>query len=82
MFSCTPYSKSCLETSEALYLICDLGYSGPLCQTCLPGYAKYGGLECVKCLSKQTNYVFIIFVETFTLIVFQYISSKIIYLII
>ena len=69
MIQCSPFEKSCLESNGYLD-ICAVGYFGPLCQTCLQNYAKYGGLECRQCFSKGVNYFFIIIFEIFSFVFF------------
>ena len=61
IYPCAPFPDSCLgafdnNTSQ----ICDIGYIGPLCQTCDHNFAKYGGKQCGPCFSKGENYVVMI----------------------
>jgi len=61
IYQCTPFAESCLElNNETYYDICEVGYVGPLCQTCNHNFSKYGGKECVACYSKENNYILLV----------------------
>ena len=57
MTKCLPFSDSCLETSKSE--ICDKAYVGPLCQTCNIHFAKFGGVQCLRCPNSQINLLLI-----------------------
>ena len=58
---------------------CDLGYKGPLCQTCDPvnnvQYAKFDGKQCQKCYSQVTEY-FIVILSVIAFIVINMVLLK------
>ena len=60
MTKCLPFSDSCLETSKSE--ICDKAYVGPLCQTCNIHFAKFGGVQCLRCPNSQINFLLIILI--------------------
>ena len=60
IYDCAPFADSCLALNNDTFKICDIGYIGPLCQTCDQNFAKYGGSQCGPCFSKEKNYLIII----------------------
>ena len=74
-YKCFPYESSCLASNIPMNTICNEGYLGPLCQTCMKNYAKYGGLQCSNCYSKNVNYlVFILSFLAFTIFLLIYLK--------
>ena len=74
-YRCFPYGSSCLASNISMNTICEEGYLGPLCQTCMKNYAKYGGLQCSSCYSKNVNYlVFILSFLAFTIFLLIYLK--------
>ena len=60
LYQCFPYASSCLASNTSMNTNCETGYFGPLCQTCMKNFAKYGGLQCSSCYSKNVNYLVIV----------------------
>ena len=60
IYYCAGFTGSCLALNNERDQICETGYVGPLCQTCDHHYAKYGGMQCGPCYSKEKNYVIMI----------------------
>jgi len=74
-YKCFPYGSSCLASNISMNTICEEGYLGPLCQTCMNNYAKYGGLQCSSCYSKNINYLVIVLsFLAFTIILLIYLK--------
>lgn len=64
IYKCLPYEYSCPASSVPMKTVCDVGFTGPLCQTCSKYYAKYGGANCLPCSSDSINY-FLLFIQYF-----------------
>lgn len=75
LYQCFPDASSCLASYTAMDTICQVGYYGPLCQTCVKNYAKYGGIKCSPCYSKIVNYLIISLTFLgFTIFIFVYLK--------
>ena len=59
-YKCFPYGPSCIRSYAFNGTICQEGYIGPLCQSCIKDYAKSGGLKCSPCYSKNVDYLIVI----------------------
>lgn len=74
IYSCSPFSGSCLPQEKYFSNICDPAYIGPLCQTCNLGYGKKG-IYCDICYNTMNDMIVILLIFlAFTIILVVYIK--------
>ena len=64
-----PYERACLGGSiEEQYAMCEVGYQGVLCGTCIAGYNAHGFMQCEECPSETMQNIFVASSLTFLVV--------------